>query len=156
MSSADAAHISGGIEPSIDGHRSNIDRVHHHKRYPRYTSSGLLMRRNGLKWPWHRYQCATVFLWSFDIAWFAAFQLQMLEPLAVEIVLSILFYISALTMAIMGLIAMYIDPADSCIFDENIAETSPNGGSLYCSVPGLSIAEYAINAFVISTIIASG
>ncbi|KAF4725509.1 hypothetical protein FOZ62_028561, partial [Perkinsus olseni] len=57
----------------------------------------------------------------------------MLQPLAVEIVLPIVFYASGLLMAIMGLITMYIDPADSCIFDETVADASPNGGSLYCS-----------------------
>lgn len=88
-------------------------------------SSDRGRRVNGIERPWHRYQIATWFLFPIVVVHYYAFLEHLLwDPLAVEVVLTILFSLFAIACVIFAYCTVMIDPVDDAVLCTEALPTS--------------------------------
>jgi hypothetical protein len=93
-------------------------------------------RVNGLERPWHEFQIATWVLFPLILVHYYAFLMHLLwRPVAVVIVLTILFSLFAIGTAVFAYYTLKIDPADDAVLCGEASSVSSNrttAGTVHC------------------------
>lgn len=83
-------------------------------------------RVNGMERPWHAFQIATWFLFPLVLVHYYAFLEHLLwQPLAVEVVLTIVFSLFAIACVVFAYFTVMTDPVDDAVLCTEITPTAP-------------------------------